>query len=43
MRQAEGAVSGGVVELRGEGVVEDGDVLTEAEVDEDVGPRVVQL
>lgn len=37
------AVSGRVDQRWGEGIVEDCDVLAEAEVDEDVGPRVVQL
>lgn len=40
---AERAVTGGVPELRGEGDVEVGLVEAEAEVDEDVSPRVVEL
>ena len=40
---AECAVSSCVDQRWGEGVVEDGDVLAEPEVDEDVCPRVVQL
>ena len=40
---AQGAVSGGVQELRRQGVVEVGRVGAEAEIDEDIGPRVVQV
>ena len=40
---AEGAVAGGVPELGGQGDVEVGGVLAEAEVDEDVAPGVVEV